>query len=102
MWCEHHYPSFVVLRNSGGGQSNVAQGVTSDARSRIIQRQEGLRERKAAADLVRNPGRAIQAPQAAPAQEALPWQLFAVVAFVFAFIVGISYLVVWVVINYVA
>ena len=100
MWCEHHYPSFVVLRTSGGGESSVAQGVTSDARRRIVKRQEALTERKAAADVARNPGRAIQAPQAAPEPERLPWQLLAAVALTFGLIIGIAWFVVWIVITY--
>jgi len=102
MWCEHHYPSFVVLRTPGGGQSGVAQGVTSDARRRIIKRQEVLAERKAVADQAQNPGRAIQAPQATPEPEGLPWQLLAAVALTFGLIFCIGWFVVWIAVTYFA
>lgn len=41
-WCEHHYPSFVALRSTPGGQSDVAQGISVDARVRIINRHKAL------------------------------------------------------------
>jgi len=41
-WCEHHYPSFVSLRSTPGGQSDVAQGISVDARIRITNRHKAL------------------------------------------------------------
>ena len=84
-WCEHHYPSFVVLRTDSDTLSQVNQGVSSDSRLRIIERQEGLVKR-------RNVANGMPAEPAAAAvanlqdQEKLPWEL---IAFMVAAFVGI-------------
>jgi len=101
MWCEHHYPSFIVLRTSGGGRTHAVQGNESDARMRIVKRHEALSERKSADTLARDPGRAIQAPPAS-APEGLSWQLLALVGLAFGLIMGLGWIVVWIVVTFVA
>jgi len=82
MWCEHHYPSFVVIRSRSDTPTRVQQGVTADARQRIITRQEGLVKRRLA---LQPPAAGVAVARPAD-EEGVPWEL---IAFMVAAFMGI-------------
>ncbi|KAF8318742.1 farnesyl-diphosphate farnesyltransferase [Clavulina sp. PMI_390] len=75
-WCEHHYPSFIALRTTTGGSSNVSQRPIEDARMRIVNRTKELTDKK---KLDAGEAPVIRAA-AAGEEDKIPWQLFAFVS----------------------
>lgn len=120
-WCEHHYPSFLVIQNNQGKAATVVDSTTTDARAKFYlslvdkARQKEADARKAAflQDLrdrgIIKPANATEdetlafeekMKQIAPADE-IPWKLIiAVIVGVLVIFGGLTGLVIWVVTIY--
>ncbi|KAG9073567.1 bifunctional farnesyl-diphosphate farnesyltransferase/squalene synthase [Ceratobasidium sp. UAMH 11750] len=98
-WAEHHYPSFITIAHSASTNSTSVEMSTTDARMRIVKRDQLRDSRlKAEAEAKRRRELGIEERKGVE-QEGLPWALLAVVA---AFFLGICviagaivYLVIW-------
>jgi farnesyl-diphosphate farnesyltransferase len=97
-WAEHHYPSFITVAHSASSGSTSVEMSTTDARIRIIKRDQ-LRDSRIKAEAETKRRRELGLEGKAPVeQEGLPWALFAVVAALFLGICVIAGAIVYIVI----
>lgn len=90
-WAEHHYPSFITISQSSAnpGSTSVEMS-TTDARMRIIKREQ-LRESRLKAEAEAKRRRELGLEGKAPVeQEGLPWALIIAVAGFFLFVCAIA------------
>ncbi|KAG8722961.1 bifunctional farnesyl-diphosphate farnesyltransferase/squalene synthase [Ceratobasidium sp. 395] len=100
-WAEHHYPSFITIAHSSATNSTSVEMSTTDARMRIVKRDQ-LRDSRLKAEAEAKRRRELGLDERKPGgveQEGLPWALIAVVAALFLGICVIAgaivYLVIW-------
>jgi farnesyl-diphosphate farnesyltransferase len=115
-WCEHRYPSFVILKNASGGTSSYADANTTDARLRIVERQQELVKRHGAElrqRIIQEKGSIAAAAEDLKAQglpittevaqaQGLPKEFFMVMAGMFVLVVGLGAAITYVIIVYFA
>ncbi|KAG8742016.1 bifunctional farnesyl-diphosphate farnesyltransferase/squalene synthase [Ceratobasidium sp. 414] len=98
-WAEHHYPSFITIAHSAATNSTSVEMSTTDARMRIVKRDQLRDSRlKAEAEAKRRREMGIEERKGIE-QEGLPWALIAVVAALFLGVCVIAgaivYIVIW-------
>ncbi|QRV73496.1 Squalene/phytoene synthase [Ceratobasidium sp. AG-Ba] len=97
-WAEHHYPSFITIAHSASTNSTSVEMSTTDARMRIIKRDQ-LRESRLKAEAEAKKRRERGLDENKPIeQEGLPWALLAVVGALFVGLCCIAGAIVYVVI----
>jgi len=100
-WCEHHYPSFVSMTLSSATTDAKQQFNPADARSRII-----MLDQKRDTEIEKTKKRVFQPGDAANSRgltsthdEGLPWELIMYGIAAFAFIIFVTFLIVYIILE---
>ena len=92
-WVERHYPSFISITGGSGALQTGING--SDIRARIVKRNLEIDQRH---EKERREAAGVPAP---PKQDdSWPWELFAFVGGMLAFVIALGAVIVWFIITF--